>query len=186
MRLRAANQRISESANRRIGKWPEQRATLSHNHAIRNTHHASRFALFRDRAFTFYYPENLEALEAAGAELVFVDAFRDAALPDVDALYIGGGFPEIFMDELSANAALRASVRAAAEAGLPIYAECGGLMYLARRIIWGERSGGDGRGAALRRGNDRPAAGARLCRGGRGRAEPVLSGGHSAARARVP
>ena len=54
--------------------------------------------------------------------------------------YIGGGFPEIFMDELSANAALRASVKAAAEAGLPIYAECGGLMYLSRRIIWGERA----------------------------------------------
>ncbi len=97
-------------------------------------------AIFRDRAFSFYYPENLEALAAAGAELVFVDAFRDPALPAVDALYIGGGFPEMFMDELSANAGLRASVRAAAEAGLPIYAECGGLMYLARRIIWGERS----------------------------------------------
>ncbi len=100
----------------------------------------ARLAVFRDRAFTFYYPENLEALEAAGAELVFVDAFRDTALPDVQALYIGGGFPEMFMEELSANAALRGSVRAAAEAGLPIYAECGGLMYLARRIVWGERS----------------------------------------------
>jgi cobyrinic acid a,c-diamide synthase len=108
--------------------------------AIRNTHHAVHLALFRDRAFTFYYGENLEALADAGAELVFVDAFRDAALPPVDGLVIGGGFPEMFMDELSANAGLRASVRAAAEAGLPIYAECGGLMYLARRIIWGERS----------------------------------------------
>jgi cobyrinic acid a,c-diamide synthase len=122
----------NESANPQIGK--------SANHALRTTQSAIRLALFRDRAFTFYYPENLEALEAAGAELVFVDAFRDTALPDVQALYIGGGFPEIFMDELSANAGLRASVRAAAEAGLPIYAECGGLMYLARRIVWGERS----------------------------------------------
>jgi cobyrinic acid a,c-diamide synthase len=97
-------------------------------------------ALFRDRAFTFYYPENLEALEAAGAELVFVDASRDAALPPVDGLVIGGGFPEMFMAELAANVSLRRSVRAAAEAGLPIYAECGGLMYLAQRILWGGRS----------------------------------------------
>ncbi len=100
---------------------------------------AIRLASFRDRAFTFYYPKNLEALVDAGAELIFVDAFQDVALPPVDGLVIGGGFPEMFMDELSANAGLRASVRAAAAAGLPIYAECGGLMYLARRIIWGER-----------------------------------------------
>ncbi len=118
---------------------PTQHATRNTQYAVRNTQYAVRLAVFRDRAFTFYYPENLEALEAAGAELVFVDAFRDAALPPVDGLVIGGGFPEVFMDELSANAGLRASVRAAAEAGLPIYAECGGLMYLARRIIWGER-----------------------------------------------
>lgn len=116
--------------------------SVSHTtqYAVCSTQYTVRLAVFRDRAFTFYYPENLEALEAAGAELIFVDAFRDTALPDVQALYIGGGFPEMFMEELSANVSLRASVRAAAEAGLPIYAECGGLMYLARRIIWGERS----------------------------------------------
>ncbi len=96
----------------------------------------------RDRAFTFYYPENLEALEEAGAELVFVNALTEAALPDLDALYIGGGFPEIFMDELSANTGMRASVRQAIERGLPVYAECGGMMYLSRRIVWGERSAG--------------------------------------------
>ena len=71
---------------------------------------------------------------------MFVDALRDAALPPVSGLVIGGGFPEMFMEALSANVALRRSVREAAEAGLPIYAECGGLMYLARRITWGERS----------------------------------------------
>ncbi len=97
-------------------------------------------AVFRDAAFTFYYPENLAALEAAGAELVYVDAFRDAGLPPVDGLVIGGGFPEMFMAELSANEAMRRSVRETAAAGLPVYAECGGLMYLARRIIWGEQS----------------------------------------------
>jgi cobyrinic acid a,c-diamide synthase len=107
---------------------------------LRPVHSHVRLAIFRDRAFTFYYPENLEALEAAGAELIFVDAFRDTALPPADGLVIGGGFPEVFMDELSANGALRASVAAAAEAGMPIYAECGGLMYLSRRITCGERS----------------------------------------------
>ena len=100
----------------------------------------ARLAIFRDRAFTFYYPENLEALEVAGAELVFVDALRDPVLPACDGLIIGGGFPEMFMAELAANVSLRQSVKAAAEAGLPIYAECGGLMYLARRIRWGEQS----------------------------------------------
>jgi len=99
-----------------------------------------RIGVFRDRAFTFYYPENLEALEDAGAELIFVDALHDAKLPPVDALYLGGGFPEMFMDELSANVSLRAAVREAVENYLPVYAECGGLMYLTRRIIWGERS----------------------------------------------
>jgi len=99
-----------------------------------------RIGILRDRAFTFYYPENLEALEDAGAELVFIDAFKDTELPPVDALYIGGGFPEMFMDELSANSALCAAVRDAVENDLPVYAECGGLMYLSQRIVWGEKS----------------------------------------------
>jgi len=99
-----------------------------------------KIGILRDRAFTFYYPENLEALEKAGAELLFIDAFHDAKLPPVDALYIGGGFPEMFMEELSANAALRVTTRKAIENDLPVYAECGGLMYLSQRIRWGERS----------------------------------------------
>jgi cobyrinic acid a,c-diamide synthase len=99
-----------------------------------------RIGVLRDRAFTFYYPENLEALEGAGAELTFIDAFSDTKLPELDALYIGGGFPEMFMDQLSANAALRASIREAVESDLPVYAECGGLMYLSQRIVWGEKS----------------------------------------------
>ncbi|MEJ2556190.1 MAG: hydrogenobyrinic acid a,c-diamide synthase (glutamine-hydrolyzing) [Anaerolineae bacterium] len=100
----------------------------------------ARVGVVRDRAFSFYYPENLEALMDAGAELIFVDALRDSHLPDMDALYIGGGFPEIFMQELSANRRLRRDIQAAAKGGLPIYAECGGLMYLSRCIIWGDRS----------------------------------------------
>jgi cobyrinic acid a,c-diamide synthase len=90
----------------------------------------------RDAAFAFYYPGDLEALRAAGAELVTIDTLKDARLPDVDALFIGGGFPEVFMEQLEANASLRHDIRRAIENGLPAYAECGGLMYLARSISW--------------------------------------------------
>lgn len=101
----------------------------------------ARIGVIRDRAFTFYYPENLEALQDAGAELVFVDALRDAHLPALDALVIGGGFPEMFLAELEANTSLRAEIRRAIEAGLLVYAECGGLMYLARSITWDGKRG---------------------------------------------
>jgi len=104
-------------------------------------HHAERddydvrIGYFLDSAFHFYYPENLEALERAGANLAPIDAQRAPALPgDLDGLYIGGGFPEQHAPRLAANEPLRESVRAAAERGLPIYAECGGLMYLGRRL----------------------------------------------------
>ena len=90
----------------------------------------------RDRAFGFYYADDLEALERAGAELVFFDTLRDARLPRVDGLIIGGGFPEMFMRELEANTGLRAGILAAIQAGMPAYAECGGLMYLARSLSW--------------------------------------------------
>jgi cobyrinic acid a,c-diamide synthase len=99
-----------------------------------------RLAVARDTAFGFYYPDDLEALEQAGAELVFFDALRDAQLPQADGLFIGGGFPETQMPALAANKGLRAQVRRAAEAGLPIYAECGGLMYLTRSITWAEET----------------------------------------------
>jgi cobyrinic acid a,c-diamide synthase len=95
-----------------------------------------RMGILRDKAFGFYYPDDLLALQAAGAELVNVNALQDSALPAVDGLFIGGGFPEVFMPELQANAAFRSSIRNAIEAGLPVYAECGGLMYLARTLRW--------------------------------------------------
>jgi cobyrinic acid a,c-diamide synthase len=99
-----------------------------------------RIGVVRDRVFTFYYPENLEALQAAGSKLVFVDSLQDVHLPPVDALYIGGGFPEVFAARLEANVSLRADIRAAIEDGLPVYAECGGLMYLSRSIRWGKKN----------------------------------------------
>jgi len=99
-----------------------------------------RIGLARDKAFGFYYPDDLLALQAAGAEIVPFDTLNDTALPEVDGLFIGGGFPEMFMAELEANAGMRASIGAAIEAGLPVYAECGGLMYLARSLSWQGRS----------------------------------------------
>ena len=90
--------------------------------------------ILRDSAFQFYYPENLEALESAGARLVFASPLKDERLPRVDALYIGGGFPETHARELEANVSFRCQLKALAEDGLPVYAECGGLMYLGDRL----------------------------------------------------
>jgi cobyrinic acid a,c-diamide synthase len=98
-----------------------------------------RLGVATDRAFGFYYPQDLDALRAAGAELVPVDTLNDPALPAIDGLLIGGGFPERHMDALAANRSLRAELRAAVESGLPVYAECGGLMYLCRRLVWGDK-----------------------------------------------
>jgi cobyrinic acid a,c-diamide synthase len=96
-----------------------------------------RIGYLRDSAFTFYYPENLEELERAGAELVSISALHATALPaGLHALYIGGGFPETHAPALSANTSFLASLRQACVAGLPVYAECGGLMLLARSLAW--------------------------------------------------
>lgn len=95
-----------------------------------------RIAIARDTAFGFYYADDFEALECAGAKLVFFDALNDERLPAADALFIGGGFPETQAAALAANASLRGQVREAIAAGLPTYAECGGLMYLTRSISW--------------------------------------------------
>ncbi|MGW8209054.1 MAG: cobyrinate a,c-diamide synthase [Syntrophobacteria bacterium] len=90
--------------------------------------------IIRDSAFQFYYPENLEALERRGASLLTINALQDTFLPELDGLYIGGGFPETHAEQLAANDQLRKSLRSAIEAGLPVYAECGGLMYLGRNL----------------------------------------------------
>jgi len=95
-----------------------------------------RVGIARDEAFGFYYADDLEALAEAGAELVPIDMLHAPRLPEIDALVIGGGFPETQMRELEANEALRHDLARAIEAGLPVYAECGGLMYLARSISW--------------------------------------------------
>ncbi|MGH7319091.1 MAG: cobyrinate a,c-diamide synthase [Candidatus Rokuibacteriota bacterium] len=90
-----------------------------------------RIGVARDPAFQFYYADNLDLLRAAGAELVFWSPLADHVLPDVDGLYFGGGYPELHAAGLGANVGIRAAVRTFGESGRPIYAECGGLMYLA-------------------------------------------------------
>ncbi|MDI6889474.1 MAG: cobyrinate a,c-diamide synthase [Thermodesulfovibrionales bacterium] len=95
-----------------------------------------RIGVIRDSAFQFYYPENLEAIESAGAQLIEFSALTDDLPSDLNALYIGGGFPETHAAALAANEKLRHDIKKAAEEGLPIYAECGGLMYLGEKLIW--------------------------------------------------
>jgi cobyrinic acid a,c-diamide synthase len=88
----------------------------------------------RDAAFQFYYAENLDGLRAGGGEVVFWSPLESGEVPDVDGLYLGGGYPELHAQRLAENVALRESIRRFAAAGRPIYAECGGLMYLAQAL----------------------------------------------------
>ena len=99
-----------------------------------------RIGIAHDKAFGFYYQDDLESLKNNGAELVFINTLHDQHLPDIDGLFIGGGFPESFLTELNANKNLRTAIHAAIDKGLPAYAECGGLMYLARSINWKDQS----------------------------------------------
>ena len=95
-----------------------------------------RIGVVHNEASGFYYPDDLHALERAGAQLIDVDTIRDTQLPALDGLIIGGGFPETHMHQLSTNTGMRTSIQQAIENGLPVYAECGGLMYLSRSIAW--------------------------------------------------
>ena len=93
-----------------------------------------RVGVAYDPAFCFYYPENLELLEAEGAELLKFSPMNDQALPSVDMLYLGGGYPELYGEKLARNVAMRRAVRSFAERGGVVYAECGGMMYLTEAI----------------------------------------------------
>ncbi len=119
----------------------QARATLRPPAPIRAKRGGLRIAYAHDRAFGFYYQEDLDTLAQAGVELIPLDCLEDTRLPVVDGLLLGGGFPEMFIEALAANAGLRADIARQIEAGLPVYAECGGLMFLARSIRWGERHG---------------------------------------------
>jgi cobyrinic acid a,c-diamide synthase len=99
-----------------------------------------RIGFIRDNAFWFYYPENLDQLKKLGAVLIEVDSMADNKLPPLDALYIGGGFPETQAEALANNRGFRDSLKENIEAGLPVYAECGGLMYLGESLILKEKA----------------------------------------------
>ena len=101
----------------------------------RPTEVRARIAVAKDEAFSFYYPESLRVLEDFGAEILPFSPLHDAVLPEADGLLLGGGFPEMFAADLYANEGMRESIRRAAMAGMPVYAECGGYMYLMAKMI---------------------------------------------------
>lgn len=94
-----------------------------------------RIAVAQDEAFSFYYTESLDLLKTLGAEIVPFSPVRDDRLPQVDGVILGGGFPEMFVNELSCNKGMHESIRQACREGMPLYAECGGFMYLTNKII---------------------------------------------------
>jgi cobyrinic acid a,c-diamide synthase len=97
-------------------------------------HPGITIGIAKDKAFSFYYQDSLDYLMEQGARLEYFSPLRDQSIPRVDGLYLGGGFPEVFLDELSANQAMMDSIREAVNKGIPVFAECGGFMYLARSI----------------------------------------------------
>jgi len=95
-----------------------------------------------DEAFNFYYHDNLELLEMAGAKIEYFSPVNDSKLPDVDGLYLGGGYPELFAEQLENNVSMREDILDASRSGMPIYAECGGLMYLTEKLSTGVKGKG--------------------------------------------
>jgi cobyrinic acid a,c-diamide synthase len=112
-----------------------QKESGNHGPGITIDDQAPRIGVIRDSAFQFYYPENIDVLVACGAKITFVSPLRDQHLPELDALYIGGGFPETHAEQLAANQSFGRRLKALVEDDFPIYAECGGLMYLGEALV---------------------------------------------------
>lgn len=114
-------------------KSPEK-SVFSSTHDPDPKKYKPKIGIALDEAFNFYYRDNIDLLQLAGAEIVYFSPVKDPTLPDVDGLYIGGGYPELFAAELEANESMRQDIKTASAEGMPIYAECGGLMYLTEKI----------------------------------------------------
>jgi cobyrinic acid a,c-diamide synthase len=123
---------LIETANRAEGLDEGQGTRFKEKEKLA---HKVRIGIIKDSAFQFYYPENLIELKKHGAEIIEISALKEKHLPEIDALYIGGGFPETHAIALAENSEFRESVKNAAMNGLPIYAECGGLMYLGKGFL---------------------------------------------------
>jgi len=129
-------------------KKPAAEINLHLNETPVETHSAThgdfeekvKIGILKDSAFQFYYPENIEALTLLGAEIIFLSPLSDKIFPQIDALYIGGGFPETHAGELEKNIDFKNRIKSLAEDGLPIYAECGGLIYLGDKLIIGKKA----------------------------------------------
>ncbi|HBG2113506.1 TPA: cobyrinate a,c-diamide synthase [Clostridioides difficile] len=109
--------------------------TLIENNKIKEHVNNKSIAIAYDKAFNFYYRENIELLEELGLEINYFSPLEDVSVPNADYIYIGGGFPEIFGKELEANESMRTSILEAHNNNIPIYAECGGLMYLGEKLL---------------------------------------------------
>ena len=101
---------------------------------LRGKHNSLLIGVASDAAFGFYYPDDLEEIERRGCKIKKIDLIRDSKLPSLDGLFIGGGFPEVQAHKLEKNTSMKKSIRNAINQDLPVYAECGGLMYLAKSI----------------------------------------------------
>lgn len=114
-----------------------EKSIFSSVHDHNSEESGPKIGIALDEAFNFYYRDNIDLLQLAGAEIVYFSPVKDPALPEVDGLYIGGGYPELFAAELEANESMRQDIKKASVEGMPIYAECGGLMYLTEKISTG-------------------------------------------------
>ncbi len=137
--LAATSNGAGEGSEQLLGRYSLPSGIITKKDAVVNCLDGKfgvRIAVARDRAFNFYYQDNLDLLQELGAELVFWSPLDDAVFPDnIQGLYFGGGFPEVFAKELSSNVVIRDAVKSAIVAGMPTYAECGGLMYLCDSIV---------------------------------------------------
>jgi cobyrinic acid a,c-diamide synthase len=145
--LSSSRRQPSRGQRTKVPPWPKGLGAASTSQktdvrSVRSSDGAERprIGIIKDSAFQFYYPENIEALKLAGAHIVFISPLARNALPALDALYIGGGFPETHAQQLAENKNFRETLKDMAEDELPIYAECGGLMYLGEELVLEEKS----------------------------------------------